>query len=228
MPYYFTCCDESYEIFTGVDAKENDLLAQWGWEQDILFHVGGMSGGHIYLRTANIINKKLFKSIKKLSDFESLLNIPTDVIEECMQLSKQYSSKGRKEKAVQIHITPWLNIKKYDGDNHGTVQFVDLSMIKTLKTSTDKNMIDLLQESRTKKKMKEDDFRKQRDAKYQCNACNYYNFNFSNHLRFNMMFQYNNYLFQYKRMYPLVFMRYGNFCNVKWNLFNILLRRIVL
>jgi len=110
MPYHFKCSDESFQIFTGIDAKENDLLARWGWEEDILFHVGGMPGGHIYLRTNEVINKKQFKKIRKLSDFESLMDIPTNVIEECLQITKQYSSRGRKEKAVQIHITR-LNTK---------------------------------------------------------------------------------------------------------------------
>ena len=169
MPYHFTCCNEEYQIFTGIDAKENDLLARWGWDEDILFHVGqGMPGGHIYLRTKSVINKKAFKKIKKLSDFETMLYIPSNVIEECLQLAKQYSSRGRKEKAVQIHISPWLNVKKYDGDNYGTIQFADQSLVKVLKASTNENMVDALQETRTKKKMKEDDFRKQRDSKYGC------------------------------------------------------------
>ena len=173
MPYHFKCCDESFQIFTGIDAKENDLLARWGWEEDILFHVGGMPGGHIYLRTNQVINKKLFKKIRKMNDFESLMEIPTNVIEECLQITKQYSSRGRKEKAVQIHITPWLNVKKLDGDNAGTIQFTDHSLVKTLKASTDKNMVDMLQETRTKRKMKEDDFRRERDAKdgYRCSQC---------------------------------------------------------
>merc|ERR1712154_432974 len=97
---------------------ENDLLALWGWEEDILFHVGhGWPGAHIYLRTTKVINKKVFKKIKTLSDFETFLDIPTKVITECLQITKQYSSKGRKEKTVQIHISPWLNVRKFDGDN---------------------------------------------------------------------------------------------------------------
>merc|ERR1712154_58355 len=101
------------------------------------------------------------------------MGIPTNVIEECLQITKQYSSRGRKEKAVQIHITPWLNVKKLDGDNAGTIQFTDHSLVKTLKASTDKNMVDMLQETRTKRKMKEDDFRRERDAKdgYRCSQC---------------------------------------------------------
>ena len=175
MPYHFKCCDEQFKIFTGIDAKENDLLARWGWEEDILFHVGNLPGGHVYLRTNQVINKKLFKKIRKLSDFESMMGIPANVIEECLQITKQYSSRGRKEKVAQIHITPWLNVKKMDGDNPGTVLFTDHSLVKTLRASTDKNVVEMLQETRIKRKMKEDDFRRERDAKYGCYRWNPWN-----------------------------------------------------
>ena len=172
MPYHFESFDENYQIFTGIDAKENDLLARWGWEEDILFHIAGLPGGHIYLRTPNIINKKAFKQIKKLSDFELLLNIPSNVITQCLQLAKQYSSRGKKEKNASIHITPWLNVKKHDGDNYGTVEFQHYALVKTLRVNTNQDMIDMLQESRSKQKMTEDDFRKQRDQKYlRFNTC---------------------------------------------------------
>ena len=209
MPYYFESFDEDYQIFTGIDAKENDLLARWGWEEDILFHIAGLPGGHIYLRTPNIINKKAFKRIKKLSDFELLLNIPSNVITQCLQLAKQYSSRGRKEKNASIHITPWLNVKKHDGDNYGTVEFQHHGLVKTLRVNTNQDMIDMLQESRTKQKMTEDDFRKQRDRKYlRFNTCT-----IANHRKWRNMDIYCMNINMHR-------IRFGYHSRLKWNILN--------
>eukprot|EP01083_Nonionella_stella_P022779 62984_1 len=155
MPYLYSCSDPNYSIYVGIDSDENDLLAKYGWPNDILFHVSNLSSGHIYLRTPlDSIDLNTFKKVNQVSDFFKLFKIPINVIEEAMHLTKFSSIKGIKLDSVNIDITPWLNVEKVKGTKSGSIHFKKMKYVTVLNISYQNKTPNAQQKPTNKKKKK--------------------------------------------------------------------------
>mmetsp|Transcript_18377 Transcript_18377/g.22596 ORF Transcript_18377/g.22596 Transcript_18377/m.22596 type:complete len:235 (-) Transcript_18377:145-849(-) len=165
MPYFFKSSDPNFTIYMGIDAEENDLLAKYGWPEDIFFHADKISSAHVYLRTKDNIDHDIFKSIKNWDDFYDKLLIPKIVIKECLQLCKYNSIQGCKQETCKIFLTPWTNISKIIGTDAGTIH-VKKDKLKLIFDVKKKNKI-LKQINKTKNKLvvKENWFRKEKDKR---------------------------------------------------------------
>merc|ERR1739838_969122 len=102
MVFYFTCQSrpdlaEKYIIYMGRDKFDNEALIQYGWPEDLWFHVDDLSSAHVYLR---------------LPRGDSFETVPEEVVEECASLVKANSIKGCKMTDCKIVYTPWENLKK--------------------------------------------------------------------------------------------------------------------
>lgn len=53
MVFYYTSRG-GYHIYMGRDKFENEKLIQWGWPEDVWFHVDDMSSAHVYLRLKEV------------------------------------------------------------------------------------------------------------------------------------------------------------------------------
>ncbi len=108
MVFYYTTVDDAFEIYVGRDKHENELLIQYGWENDVWFHVDKLSSAHVYLR---------------LKDGVTIDSIPEDVLQDCLQLVKHNSIEGNKLNNVGIVYCYWGNLKKTGDMEVGQVGF---------------------------------------------------------------------------------------------------------
>jgi len=110
MVFYFQCAvtDPPMQIYMGRDKHENEELIRWGWPEDIWFHTDKLSSAHVYLR---------------LNKGQTILDIPSNVIEDCVQLTKANSISGSKQNNVTVVYTPWANLKKTGDMDVGQVGF---------------------------------------------------------------------------------------------------------
>lgn len=110
MVLYFTSnvVSPPMEIFMGDDKHENEELIKWGWPEDVWFHVDALSSAHVYLR---------------LRPGQNLDDIPTAVLDDCVQLVKANSIQGNKVNNLDIVYTMWHNLKKTASMDVGQVGF---------------------------------------------------------------------------------------------------------
>ena len=157
MPIYFKTSDDSFVIYMGIDRHENALLAEFGWNEDILFHCDKVSSAHVYLRTKKKIDQKLFKKISKKSDFRKYFGISETVIDECLLLTKANSRDAKQSKRAKIIATPWTNIRPVARMAPGTIQFNDLLLIKSfpiIKSPQHSTLLNKIETTKFKKKLK--------------------------------------------------------------------------
>ena len=54
MVFYYTlppkAAARGFRVYMGRDKYENEDLLKYGWENDVWFHVDGLSSAHVYLR----------------------------------------------------------------------------------------------------------------------------------------------------------------------------------
>ncbi len=117
MVIFFKSVDPTFTIYMGKDKYENEELIKYGLPIDIWFHVEGLSSAHVYLR---------------LPDGITMENIPSDVLQECLQLVKENSRDGRKKDSVSVCYTPWENLYKSSSMDVGEVGFKDELMVKVV------------------------------------------------------------------------------------------------
>ncbi|KAA8494588.1 Coiled-coil domain-containing protein 25-like [Porphyridium purpureum] len=127
MVFYFTICDPSYVVYMGKDKYENEELIKHAWPEDVWFHVDKFSSAHVYLRLRD-------------GDFD-INTIPSDVLEDLAQLTKQNSIEGSKRNNVQIVYTMASNLKKTGGMEVGQVSFHNQKEVKYTKVETRKSEI---------------------------------------------------------------------------------------
>ncbi|CEO95841.1 hypothetical protein PBRA_004554, partial [Plasmodiophora brassicae] len=110
MVYYFTshCDGVDFLLYMGKDKFENELLIAHGWPEDVWFHADNLSSAHVYVRLPEGV------------DFES---IPAQVLNDCAQLTKENSIKGKKQKSIKVVYTPWSNLHKTGAMEVGQVGF---------------------------------------------------------------------------------------------------------
>ncbi|KAL9126260.1 MAG: hypothetical protein Q9217_004673 [Psora testacea] len=115
MVYYFTSSviEPPATVYVGKDKFENEELIKFGWDCD--FHADNLSSAHIYLRLATT------------QQWDAL---PTELLEDCAQLTKAYSIEGNKKDNVTIIYTPWANLRKEGGMATGQVGFHDTRKVR--------------------------------------------------------------------------------------------------
>jgi len=112
------------------DKYENEYLIQWGWPEDLFFHVDDLSSAHIYLRTPFTYDLSI---LKNSDDLLKLHPIPDKVIQECLQLCKYNSIEGNKKSQVDMIITPWFNLRKSMDMDVGTIGFTNEKLVLKIK-----------------------------------------------------------------------------------------------
>ncbi|KAF8053804.1 hypothetical protein FPV67DRAFT_1569979 [Lyophyllum atratum] len=129
MVYYFksNTVDPPAFIYVGKDKVENEELIKHGWDEDIwYFHVDKLSSAHIYLR---------------LPEGQRWEDIPTELLNDCAQLTKANSIEGNKKDNINIVYTPWSNLKKDGSMATGQVGFKDQRKVKRVLVDTRINAI---------------------------------------------------------------------------------------
>lgn len=108
----------TYQIATGKDKYENDLLIKYGYRElnYVWFHTDKYSSGHVYL--------KLYPDEKSLDD------VPAEVVNDCLQLCKSTSIQGNKMNHCTILQTPWHNLRKNQYMKPGEVSFKSLQRLR--------------------------------------------------------------------------------------------------
>jgi predicted ribosome quality control (RQC) complex YloA/Tae2 family protein len=96
----------------------DELLLRWGWPEDVWFHVDKLSSAHVYLR---------------LKSGQTLDDIPSAVIDDCVQLVKANSIEGNKMNNIDVVYTQWSNLKKTASMDVGQVGFHDDKAVKTIR-----------------------------------------------------------------------------------------------
>lgn len=104
----------------------DDEMLKYGYENDIWFHVDGLSSAHVYLR---------------LQDDWTFDNIPQAVLIDCCQIVKANSIEGNKKNNIKIVYTPCNNLKKEQGHDVGQVSFHSTKMIKFMTVDRRNNEI---------------------------------------------------------------------------------------
>ncbi|KAG5918892.1 hypothetical protein E4U42_006714, partial [Claviceps africana] len=130
MVYYFTSSvvDPPGFIYVGKDKFENEDLIQYGWEEDIWFHVDKLSSAHIYLRTTD----------PQQQPWDSL---PEALVKDLAQLTKANSIEGNKKDNITVIYTPWSNLKKDGSMDVGQVSFKDARKVKRVLVPARENAI---------------------------------------------------------------------------------------
>ncbi|KAI9756409.1 MAG: hypothetical protein M1815_003670 [Lichina confinis] len=126
MVYYFTSnvVSPSAFLYVGKDKVENEELIKYGLEED--FHADKLSSAHIYLR---------------LNEGESWENIPSELLDDCSQLTKANSIEGNKKDNVTVIYTPWSNLHKDGSMAVGQVGFADPKKVKRVLVKQRENPI---------------------------------------------------------------------------------------
>lgn len=135
-------------LFMGADKYENEKLLQWGWPEDVWFHVDKVSSAHVYLR---------------LHPGQTIDDIPSVILEDAGQLVKFNSIEGSKIKEVDVVYTMWENVKKTSEMEIGQVGFHSEKEVRKMKIVRDKTIINRL--VKTKKVVENPDLRSEREIR---------------------------------------------------------------
>lgn len=148
---YFTSAvvDPSTTLFMGRDKYENEDLIKYGWPEDVWFHVDKLSSAHVYLR---------------LSEGQTIDNLPKVLIEDAAQLVKQNSIEGCKINDVDVVYTLWSNLHKTESMAVGQIGFHSQRAVKKVRVAKkDKDIIRRLDKTKVEKDTV--DFREERDLR---------------------------------------------------------------
>merc|ERR1712227_8497 len=139
MVFYFTCQSrpdlaEKYIIYMGRDKFDNEALIQYGWPEDLWFHVDDLSSAHVYLR------------LPRGASFET---VPMEVVEECASLVKANSIKGCKMNECKIVYTPWENLKKTSDMVVGQVGYHNSKRVKYITVKKNQDIVKKIEKTRS-------------------------------------------------------------------------------
>jgi len=101
-------------------------LLKYGLPEDIWFHVDNLSSAHVYLR---------------LSEGETIEDIPEEVLEDCTQLVKHNSIQGNKKTNITVVYTPYINLNKTPDMAPGQVGFHDEAQVRKARVEKRINQI---------------------------------------------------------------------------------------
>jgi len=136
MVFYFTCSDPRFIVYMGKDKFENEKLIEWGWPEDLWFHVDSLSSAHVYLRSPQGYD---------------ISTIPADIVQECAQLVKHNSIAGTKLASTKVVYTPWENLDKREGMDVGQIGYHNTKKITKILVEKNKDMIKKLEKTRVEK-----------------------------------------------------------------------------
>jgi len=139
MVFYFTCQSrpdlaEKYIIYMGRDKFDNEALIQYGWPEDLWFHVNDLSSAHVYLR---------------LPRGDTFDTVPEEVVEECASLVKHNSIKGCKMSETKIVYTPWENLKKTSDMVVGQVGYHNSKRVKYITVKKNNEIVKKIEKTRS-------------------------------------------------------------------------------
>ena len=132
----------------GRDKHENEDLIKWGWPEDVWFHTDKLSSAHVYLR---------------LPEGMTIDNIPSNLLEDCVQLTKANSIAGCKQNHVTVVYTPWANLKKTGSMDVGQVGFVKDKEVRSV--IVEKKINEILNRLNKTKEERDVDFRAEREQR---------------------------------------------------------------
>ena len=127
---------------------DEDLI-QYGWEEDVWFHVDNYSSAHVYLR---------------MQPGQSWESIPEDLLIECCQLVKANSIEGCKLNDIDVVYTPWNNLKKTGEMVVGQVGFFSNKAVKKYRVERKSN--EIVNRLNKTKVEKNPDLRAEREEKH--------------------------------------------------------------
>ncbi|KAL3232521.1 Protein JLP2 [Nakaseomyces bracarensis] len=106
------------QVVVGKDKFENDMLIKYGYRElnYMWFHADKYSSGHVYL--------------KMNTEEKGLEDVPSEVVNDCLQLCKSESIQGNKLPQCTILYTPWHNLRKNRYMKPGEVSFKSLKYCK--------------------------------------------------------------------------------------------------
>ncbi|XP_037806914.1 coiled-coil domain-containing protein 25 [Lucilia sericata] len=128
MVFYFksNVVDPPAVLYMGRDKYENEDLIKWGWPEDVWFHVHNYSSAHVYLR---------------LEKGQTIDDIPTEIIEDAVQLVKANSIQGNKLNNIDVVYTMWENLKKTPDMEAGQVAYHNEKAVKKIRVEKRRNDI---------------------------------------------------------------------------------------
>eukprot|EP01105_Mastigella_eilhardi_P006538 TRINITY_DN18078_c0_g1_i1.p1 TRINITY_DN18078_c0_g1~~TRINITY_DN18078_c0_g1_i1.p1 ORF type:complete len:219 (+),score=87.16 TRINITY_DN18078_c0_g1_i1:32-658(+) len=127
-------------VFMGVDKYENDDLLKYAFADDIWFHVDSVSSAHVYLRPPPGV---------------TIDSIPEEVLEDCLQLVKENSIKGKKMSEVVIDYTRVGNLMKSQNMDTGQVGFLNDKAVKKTHVRRDTTVVNRILKTRTERTVNE-------------------------------------------------------------------------
>lgn len=139
MVHYFTLsCDPTVQCYMGRDKYENDSLIQYGWPEDIWFHVDNYSSAHVYVR---------------MPPGKTMADLTPEMIEECSELTRANSIQACKLSDVRVLYMPWSNLKKTKAMEVGQVASHDESLRRyyTLREKKNTAMLNKLEKTKVTK-----------------------------------------------------------------------------
>lgn len=140
MVFYYTlppkAAARGFRVYMGRDKYENEDLLKYGWENDVWFHVDGLSSAHVYLRLPE--------------DGCTWEEIPPVVMKYCCQLVKNNSIEGCKKKECWVIYTPFTNLHKDPNTMQtGAVSFHDGSLRRRVRVEKDKELVKRIEKTKS-------------------------------------------------------------------------------
>ncbi len=125
-----------FRVYMGRDKYENEDLLKYGWENDVWFHVDGLSSAHVYLRLPD--------------DGCTWEDIPPVVMRYCCQLVKNNSIEGCKKKECWVVITPFPNLHKDTNTMQtGAVSFHDEKQRRRVRVEKDRELVKKIEKTKS-------------------------------------------------------------------------------
>lgn len=139
MVFFFVARDGSV-LYMGRDKTENELLIKYGMPEDVWFHVDSMSSAHVYLRRKRGQN--------------TLEGIDPGLLQDCAQLVKHNSIKGRKLPDVKVSYTLWSNLRKTGDMVEGQIGFHRPKAVMKVHVERDREVVKRLLKTMTERMIK--------------------------------------------------------------------------
>ena len=138
MVFFYTLGEKAtkrgFKVDRGRDKYENEDLLEYGWPEDVWFHVDNFSSAHVYLRCPPGVDAS---------------NIPPAVVKQCCQIVKNNSIEGSKRASVFVVYTQYPNLHKDKQRMEiGAVGYHDRKLVHRVSVEKDKEMVKRLEKTK--------------------------------------------------------------------------------